>query len=674
MRSVRTGALRRNFALLSSLLVLALPARIAAKTEWEPVPAAELAATECTSHPGANAEAFLMSLVVVGDSSGGAHGEYYRRVKIYDAKGAEDLGVITIERPDDLRVWNQAARVTKPDGTAREYGKESFTETVKAKVGHEKFKSLRLAVPDLAAGDVVEMRWNIAMRSENGLYYWWYAQLEIPVRRYTFATARLERDYLTRWFNVDAAQGKGKSGTGFDLVMTNLPPFEEEPYMPPERDVRGWFLMNFRDVYLRWFKGSDMLKEVSTYFGQEFKTRTKPDGTLKKLAQGITQGATDDEDKLRRLYEWCQEEIGNFDYFNTAELQAAEKKLGNDRLQWPKDTLGRKTGGEEHINDLFGALARAAGFEVTEGRSASRRMTLAVRDNNGWMFLPDHLILVKVAGNWKAYAPGNYYVPAGYIDRSNIGVSVLVCQEGKIEWIETPTPPADQTPISRKGTFTLDADGTLEGDVTVSYGGYAGISRKRWAAGEQQEELDTDFREEISKVLPSAEITGLEWVNLKSREMPVTVRCRLRVPGYAEAVGSKLIVPLNVFTHNQPAVFSSETRKFHIMFDYASLETDEISITMPKGYKPDAPSAPANAGSMEDIGTSYKVGYQTKTGVINYKREQVIGRKGFIILQRDSYKAVKRRFDAMNRSDQHTLVFAATESAPASPPPAATTP
>jgi hypothetical protein len=661
--------LRLPFARLPKLaaivfLLAASVAPLAAKFNWEPIPAADLKGTECTWYPGADAEALLMRVVLEGSRGGYFTGLYYKRIKIYSPKGVEDMGVLSLERSSDQRVWDHAARVTKPDGTSKEYGKEFFHETVEAKLGSAKINRLKLAVPDLSAGDIVEIKWKIELNSS---YYWWYAQLDVPVRLYTFETDDLGFPYSTNWFNAKAEGKPKKNGEGLDLVMTHLPPFKAEPSMPPERDVRGWFMIYFNYVFRDTPKDGDVLKDISDTSAREFRDRTKPDGTVKAKAAELIAGATTDDEKLRRLYEFVQRHVENFDYVNSVSLQAARKKLGDDQTQSPKNTLARGTGSSAHINDLFASLARAAGFEVAGSYAASRYSTLTVRETNGWLFLSDQLVAVKVAGKWRCFAPGDYLVPYGLLDVSNLGVSVLLCQKDKVEWIETPVPRAAESLVERHAKVAIDVDGTLEGDVEIVTNGYAAVSEKRGARGKQQEEIDADFRKAITDVMPGAEISDLVWENLTGLEFPLKVRYKVKVPGYAEAVGTRLVVPLDYFTHNQPAKFVADNRQFPIVFWYPYMERDIIQLTVPEGFRADAPSAPENVKGSGGIGSTYRVGYRRVARRVDYQRELVVCEEGAIGFQTNSYPALKRRFDLIKKSDAHTIVFAETAPAESKP-------
>jgi len=655
--------------LVSASLFLFVPDS-PARASWEPVPEADRLATTCVSFPGSNAEALFIRLTLVGSGSGN-RSDYYKRIKIYSAQGVDELGVLAIERSDSQRVWDYGARVVKPDGRIQEYGKDSFHDTVVAKVGRQKFNRLALAVPDLTAGDIVEMRWTSSIESGGFSHYWWYGQLEIPVRSYTMKAVDLDRDYVTMWFNLPA-KSKGKGGS-FDLQMNDIPPWLDEPYTPAVRDVRGWFMIAFRDVEMRWYrKGNDFLKEISTYWAEEFRLRTKPDGTVTAKAKALIAGVTEPGEKLRRLYDFCQENIGNISYQVSDKLIALDKKLGSERSQSPRETLAREGGDPDHINDLFAALARAAGFEVCEGHAASRAGTLNVRNPDGWMFLNDQQVFVKLGTEWRPYAPGDYGIPAGFMHPFNQGVSSLRAVTEQVVFETTPSGRVDDSLQTRVGKFSVDAEGNLSGDVEITLTGYPAIMAKRDNYGKQLAETEKSYREDITNALPTAEVTDLVWENLGGLKYPVIVRYKLKVPAYAEFAGSNLVLPLNPFEHDRPAVFTAEKRIAPIHFPYAHKEHDEIEIVIPTGYRLEAPSLPPPVGNIaQDIGVAYHVSYVGSTRTIKYRRDYALGATGALDFNAGGYPAIKNRFDRIRRSDEHTLILAesvATPTVPAAAP------
>lgn len=664
-----------------------------AKTAWDPVPPEDLAATACKSFPGANAEILFNRTTMESDNTGGGSGKFlshvstdddwrnkganylenYTRTKIYSLQGADNNGVKHIEYPDSAKVWDLCARVIKPDGHIAEYSAKDFSKSVVEKKDGEKWMRQVLAVPDLAAGDIVEMQWAQTIPVKSFSYYFWYCQSAIPTREYIFDVVNSVEAYDLLAFNVEKAELKRINDFHGRLEMRDIPPFEEEDYTLPMRDVRGWFMLFYTSKYMSWSSTGDVWERGSAYDAENFRLSTRPNAAMKAKVAELTQGSANDEEKLQKLYQFCQTAISNLSYFDNPELQKAKKKLDDaDREPSASDIFKRGSGYRRHINLLFASLAQAAGFEVRLAQSASRDQTLKVKNSRGWLFMSDALVAIRQGEAWRFFSPGDYYMPFGLLRYTNELTPVLVCDEKKLIFDETRAAPAAQSLVSRTGRFTLDAEGTLEGEVEVRMGGHRGAMRKSDWHEKTAEEIDTLYRESISKRLQSAEVSELKWENLRQPGVPLIARYKIRIPGYAELAGSRIVFVPNFFEHGGNVPFSAEKRKYPILFSAAWSEHDEIEITLPEGYMLDGASSPSNVGdpATDALGVKYKLGYRGKQRLLSYKRDFSFGGKGNFVIQADKYLPIKTFFDAVKHSDEHSLILKPKAPAPA-PTPAA---
>lgn len=640
-----------------------------AKPKWLPIPTDDLAVTECKSSPGASAEVLLSNRVLDYDNNEN-YIENYRRVKVYSPKGSEEAGILHIDYSTRRNLWNLAARLTKTDGTTTEFDKDSFSDTVVEKKGSEKFKRKSLALPNLAPGDILELQWSQPTDDQDNSYFIWYGQENVPVRKATFKVANSTRDFRFFWFNMAKAELKD----GNTLEMKDLPAFESEPLMPPMKDVRGWYMILFTHPYLRYFNKPEKLwSEISSYLADEFKIRTKPGAKMRTLAASLVKDAASDEEKLRLLYDHCRQNVENIDYFDSPKLQAAKEKLEkNDWKQYPEDTLALKTGSSRHINELFAMLVRGAGFEVRLVRCTNRDAVLDIRNMHGWLFIDDMLVAVKTGNDWKLYAPGNFFMPAGMIPSKNEMAAGLHCDEDKVIYVDNPVSPAAKSPSTREGHFTIDTEGTLEGNVEIRVEGHTAASKKSAWNSKTASEIETDIRSNLIERLPSAEISDIVVENIRTIVMPLTIRYKVKVPGYAEVAGTRIVLPPNYFEHGKPALFTAEIRKLPIFFDYARTEHDRIDIVLPEGYTLDAPSAPVNVDQNAAIvKADYKIGYKGKSRILIYERNFVLGAEGAVAFQAASYPTLKNIFERINRSDEHSLVLKPKVKLPVTSAPAA---
>ncbi len=648
--------------------------------KWDPIDPADLAATESTSSPGADVEILFERHTLEQDSSrpmfasaldpdrSEASTEAYVRVKIYTAKGVQDRGKLSIPSYGSSRVREVVGRVVKPDGTVHELQKEDIHESTVWKSKVTKQRVTRLAFPNLAPGDIVEYKWRHAGQG-GGHGGWYFMQQEMPVRQFQFRVASVSEQTFVGWMNCGEVEQSRRGG--LSITARNLPAFEEEDYMPPDREFRSWLYM------IQTWKETDakeIWKTLTRYYAEEYSSSTAPFGAVKEKAREIVGDATSDEEKLRRLYEFCQREITNFSFFDTKELQAEREKSRSADDQSPKATLARKYGWTHEINVLFASLARAVGFEVRMAMNAGIHELLNVRTAHGWAFMNRRQVAVKVGDSWRFFCPGNYLAPFSMLGWKDEGATAVLCgkNDRELMFVRMPNSAAADSRAVRRGTFSLSSDGTLEGEVEISWTGHLAGVRKGEYWGESQEEIDKDFREDINKRLPDAEITELAWENLVSQAQPLKARYHVVVPGYAERVGKRLLVRPGYFETGSAGIFTAENRKYPIAFPFAWQESDEITMQLPEGFELDKPTAPTPVGKIEgEFGSTYTIKFQKKARTLVYAREFSVGASGALMFQAQSYPVIKGIFEGIHQSDTHALMIkpATAVADPAAPTP-----
>ncbi len=647
-------------AALALGLLLAVPAHAA---RWKPVDPKDLAATDSTSMPGVDAEILLSTQELSERATLSAEGasaetENFVRAKVYTHKGVEEQGKFTIEYPDTVAVNRPEARVVKPDGSSSELKNEDIFETVVVKQGGDRWKRTSFAFPNLAPGDVVEYRWK-SRRDGSFFVQVFFCQERVPVREYHFIVGKMTNPGTVAWLNTPTAK-LNKYSSNLEVVARDIPAFDEEEFMPAQREFRGWLSM------VRTFPGltgNDVWTTLSSSWGDDFEAATRGGGVRAK-AQELLAGAATDDEKLRRLYEFCQREITNYSWVNSPEIQEAREKSRerlrkSDSLEAPKTVLEKRAGWAKEINQLFAALARASGYKVREARNASRSEIMNVRGKDGWAFMDRHSVAVEVGGQWRYFRPGSYFLPYGMLDWRDEGVTVFRCDSAKdILFDQLPAAPADGNRTQRRGRFKLDAEGTLEGEVEIEFTGHPAIARKIETWEDALEDVNKEFREELAKRLPNADVSAITWTNLRTQEMPLKVTFQLRVPGYAEAVGKRLMFAPSVFETGAPVVFAPAERKYPILFPYARAEHDDIEIVLPEGFVMDKPAAPPPVtGGGDAIQVVHRMQYNGKTRTLGLKRDFVLGRTGIISFKVESYPALKGIFEQIHKADTHAIML-----------------
>jgi hypothetical protein len=440
--------------------------------------------------------------------------------------------------------------------------------------------------------------------------------------------------------------------------------------MPPEKEFRSWILLVFSHPYLRFYDNTGAWNMLGEYLAEEFRLSTKPPSTLKARASQIIAGAQSPEEQLARLYDFCQTEITHLNGADAVKVVEAKKKRdAEDSEQSPAKTLDRKTGYSQDIEILFAALARSVGFEVRLALNADREDVLNINTPRGWILANRRSVAVKVGDHWRFYVPGQYLIPAGLLGPKDQGASAFVCDEKKC-WFDTmQIPAADKTEVRRTGHFVIDAEGTLDGTVEVQITGERAANLKESWWNYSTEEIVSKVRDGIVERLSAAEVTEVALENVQNRSTPVIFRYHVRVPGYAEQLGSRLALPLNFFHAGSHETLSGDVRRYPIFFEYPEHEHEELDVILPEGFVLDAPSSPAPVGQASDaIRAQYTLKYLPKSRKLVYVRDHVLGEGGSIAFRTESYAPIRKVLGDIYKSDTHQLVLkpkAATAAAPA---------
>jgi hypothetical protein len=663
-----------------TIFVLALAGSTQAlAAKWEPVAPADLAAKDSVSFPGTDVEILLSTHVLseraptllggqmtIGRTELVLVTDNFVRAKIYTGKGVEDQGKLRVQYLSTSWLTGKEARVVKPDGTSTELKKADIVESVLAKgEDGESWKQLTFIFPGLEAGDVVEYRWTEQLEGEIWLKHY-FCQDVVPTREYRFTVAAMTRSGSVGWLNCPKPSTSDKGG--FTVVFRDQPAFEEEEYMLPARELRGWIYV--AKSFPMYSKDAEVWEFLSGEWGDNFNRDTKPATAIKKKAEALVAGASSDDDKLQRLYEFCHSEIYNTTYRTSTELQAGIDKHKDDDAFSPANILKQGRGRWDEINLLFAALARGLGFEARLARSANRAEILNVKIPQGWAFLGNSSVAIKQGEKWTYHNPGNYFVPYGIMPWRTEGATAMLCNTKKTELSEIPLSRAEQSQAQRKARLKLDDEGTLEGDVEETYTGHLSEKRKATAWGDSIDEVNKGFREEVTKRLPNAEVTNIIWTNLDTTAMPLAVKYHVRVPGYAEQAGKRLIFAPSFFQTGKSAVFAAAERKYPIFFYYPWAEHDDIEIVLPTGYTLEKPSAPTPVGELAGVlGSEYKLQYLGKTRTFAYRRDFALGANGACAFAQKSYPVLKAVFEQLYKSDAHSIVLK-----PKAAPAAATAP
>ena len=616
---------------------------------WRPVTPEELQMKAPKVEPDADAEAIFWEVRLDDKKYSKMSYSHYVRVKIFTERGRERFSKVDIPFMKGKKVENVAARVIKPDGTIVELKPEDIFEREIAKAGKAKVLAKSFAVPGIEPGVIVEYQYTEMIKGDSASGERLIFQRDIPLQKVTYYVRPYSGSTLAfNSYNMPETRFV-EDKKGFRVgTMVNVPAYKEEPYMPPDDEVRKWVYLSYRNIGTLFQWGF-----LSINYAEVLKKLSKPNKEVKAKAAELTAGAVTDEEKIRRIYEFVQRDIKNVAFDRTLN----EEQVEDLKVKDADDALKQGVGNSFHLDMLFASLARAAGFETN---------IVLAPDTSEYFFNADKYpfpsfvqmagIGVKIDNEWQFFDPCTPYIPFEGLYWTRENVRAMLIGDGGWIWKTTPMSSHDKSSAKRSGKFTLDADGTLDGTVTIEYSGQQALTRRAEQYRDSQSKREEDLKDQIKVRLSTAEISDLRIENFDDNTKPLTYSFKIKVPNYAQRVGKRIIVQPGFFEQGSTPVFSAADRTYDVYFPYPWSEEDNVAITLPAGFILDGADAPQEIADRSSIGRlKITMSIQNPSNTLKYRRSFHFGGGGKNLFPVEAYPALKGLFDAFHKADTHAV-------------------
>lgn len=653
MRYIRMLPLPFLIVLILAASAVCPSSAVAGDEEWRPVDPANLSLKTPIVEADADAEAIFWDVRIDDHGDRDLVLSHYIRIKIFNERGREKQSRIDIPFLSGTKIKDVAARTIKPDGSIVELAKADVLEKVVVKASGFKLRTKSFAFPAIEIGSIIEYRWKevISHASANNMELQFQREIPIQSLTYHIRPTNSSSYFDIRAYHMEAPEfEKEKDGFQF-ITVKKIPAFREEPMMPPEDSVRMWAVVRYRDIFSVLFSSYEFLAQRWANIYQPY---LKADDDIKRKSAEIIGGATTPEEKLEKIFAFCRANIKNTDYKSSGLSEEAINKLKENKKS--ADTLKRGVGPSIDVNLLFGALANAAGFQAYVALLPDRGKSFFDRNLVVYGSLRPSNIAVRVGETWKFFDPGHPYVTLGMLRWQEEGVDALIVKDSP-RWVKTPMSSHEQSKESRSAVLRLDEEGTLEGDVTITYTGHNSVEQKFFNDDDSPNQREENLKEAVKARISTAELTNIVIENLTVSDKPFIQKYHVKVPNYAQRTGKRLFFQPSFFQKGISALFETSTRRYPIYFHYPWSEVDKVTISLPKGYELDNADTPApfDAGPLSHY--EVKISASKSQSVLVYDRSFFFGGNGSLLFPAASYQQIKKLFDELNQKDNHTITL-----------------
>ena len=658
-QSPRRGRVRpilRSAALLlfASAVLLGTPSRVHAE-DWQKLDPAELASRSCPFDTSAGAEILFRKVDIehtLTDDGLIAHRDYYVRIKVYTEAAAQEQALVRITASErGGRISDVRGRTVLPDGSAIPLPSKSVTEDLVARGRSLKVRRTSFAMPGVKPGCILEYRFR---EVDESWYEEFTLQHELPARllEYRLRPLRAEGARLQMTtFLTDATLG-GRDPEGYYPVRAQkVRAFTTEPHMPPARQLQPrlltYYTTEVKPMPAAYWRAQS--KELA----RDFDTWTKPNNELRALSQQLTAGGGSELDRLRAIAEWCRREIRVRRSNHPDSVKAYSKRTNYDA----RETLRRREGSSRDLDRLFGALARAAGFDVRMLRMAVRGGLPFDQECVEVGMLTSFEIAVRVNGRWECFDPQGIALPWNMVPDDEEGQMALFCDPDSAMFLQVSIAPPRASTRSRTGSLVVDAEGGVTGDVRVELSGH-------WNA-RLRDELE-DAADSVQVFRETMDWEG-DWLTLEGVHFepgaqpsdPMVVRAHVQMPAHAALAGNRLLLePSLWWAHREPLLTGSK-RRWPVLFDFAWTDHDSLTIRVPEGFQVSALEAPRPvvADGVSDFRVSM---IESSPGVLSYVRTFELGQGGTLLFASDTFPELRKLFELVHDRDRATITLQPT--------------
>ncbi len=646
----------RFFIPVLRLLCVIAVAGFTAAFKWPELDPQLLAETTPVVDAEAGAEIVRQDVFLKRYSGTVATLEIFVRIKIYNERGVSDNALIEIPFNRRKKIRDLTARTVLPDGTILTLTPKDFfdREIIKAGGLRESVKSF--APAGLIPGAVVEYSYELK-QSEYTYPFIVEFQNKQPTRRSEFRFNISDwRDYgmQPQRFNCKGLT-ENRDERFATFTLHNISASNEEPFGPPAINREPALIFLSRYNHGRW------LAEVNQSLFKDITAKTKPHRLVTRtLASIIDEGDTETQ-KLKKIYEFCSTKLIN----KTLESTRLTEAQWSQNNKNPADTLKAGFGTADDINDAFAALVRAAGFEVSVALCNDRSFYFLGFDRERtniprapYVFTDRVIAVRNTEKRFLFFDPGYGYLPFGQLSWKNTETALFVAKKDTPEFLFVFPAASTAALRKRRATLQLDAEGTLEGDVTIEYSGLWQTSARHELDDAGTDALAAFMAQEVFPHLTHAEISEIRIENPASVDKPFVAKCRVRVPHFAEFTGSRLFLQPIAFQKNAPSVFPETRRRHPVLFPYARAEDDLFTITLPADYEIEAGSSPGGLNFEKHGQYLAIITLAQKKRLLSVRRAFI---RNAIAAETKEYPAIKAMYDEVHTRDSHVLTFKRTD-------------
>ena len=421
---------------------------------------------------------------------------------------------------------------------------------------------------------IIEYRYNITIRSQTYGSFWRF-QSTIPVLISRFSLikpAQWELDYRLYDIYIEPKTTIISAGQINSLTWEarEMEAIKTELAMPAMNELGARLVL--RPV------GIKSWQDISKWYKKLVQSQMSLNEEIEQIVRNLTDGITDDEQKLRTIFEWVRDQV---------RYVSVSIDIGGYQPHPVAETMRNKYGDCKDMTTLLCAMGQAAGLDVYQALISTRL--------NG---RPDTTLPAAVHFNHViAYAPGfgaegiwmdatEKTAPYGQLPWYDQGMPVLVVKpDGSGEIKNTPKLSYSQNRSEMIWRITLQKSGiaTIKAQ-TLAYGTVANEMREKLFQATETE-IEDWLNIYLAERVSGTELLAFDVKGLLPVADSLVIDYEFESSHFARKVNKNLVIlPGEITGFDLADYFRSDERMQDICFQFASVKQVNLIVDFPPEF------------------------------------------------------------------------------------------
>ena len=496
------------------------------------------------------------------------------------------------------------------DGKYKELKVDHFTtqDNVSANVFYDDLKEVNFSFPAVAAGAVGHVLYTETLKDAHFIPpYYFVSYMPIMSQEYA-VTCPSSMKLNFKIFNADSAQvvfeknSDGKTTTYHWRAQKMKSPKHEEG-----APAYAYYAPHILLTVSGYDKGGSIqnvipdLKGMCEWYSTFVKDINKgEDSLLKVTIKSVIKNAKTDEDKIRSIYYWVQD---NINYI------AFEDGMNGFVPREAKDICSKRYGDCKDMSSILVRMLRLAGINAYHTWIGSRRLPYRYSEIAS-ANIDDHMICVADAGGKRYVLDGTgKFTPLGFVTGFIQGKEGLILKsDGNCEVYEIPVMPKEKSIQSDTITVTLKDKNTISGTIAQSLTGYYKIDDSYIYHYTQPDKRAEKFEEHLKMGSNKCHISGVNYDGFNGQDSIGRIWSAYTLPDYIKNIGEKIYLNPNFTKAGQSDKIDMTERKLPYEVQYRGIRRTVTIIDIPDGYEVGyKPENVTFKGSKESFSVTYEV-------------------------------------------------------------------